>query len=83
MRTYGGTKIAPVPGREGHGDFDARAFGILIAVRKLRPPLGKVFTNGDFFLEAAAANAGKDGAIDAAWPRFCAWESRVLRRSGV
>ncbi len=52
-------------GSEGHGDFDAGAFRILIAAAEAEAALGQVFADGDFFLEAAVANAGEDAGFDA------------------
>src|SRR4029077_4981726 len=51
-------------GGERNGDFDARAFGILIAAAKAEAAVGKIFADGDFFLEAAVADAGKDAGLD-------------------
>ena len=52
-------------GSEGDGDFDAGAFFILIAAAKAEAAFGKIFADGDFFLEAAAADAGEDARFDA------------------
>ncbi len=52
-------------GSEGHGDFDAGAIGILIAAAEAEAAFGEIFADGDFFLKAAAANAGKDAGFDA------------------
>ena len=52
-------------GSEGHGDFDARAFGILIAAAEAEASLGKILADSDFFLKAAAADAGVDAGFDA------------------
>jgi hypothetical protein len=43
-----------------NGDFEARAFGILIAAAESDATLGEVFADGDFFLKAATPNAGED-----------------------
>src|SRR5690349_1225319 len=42
-----------------NGDFEARAFGILIAAAESDATFGEVFADGDFFLKAAAADAGE------------------------
>src|SRR6266852_21874 len=52
-------------GSEGHGDFDAGAFGILIAAAEAEAAFGQIFADSDFFLKAAAANAGEDAGLDA------------------
>jgi hypothetical protein len=52
-------------GSEGDGDFDARAFGVLIAAAEAEAALGEIFADGDFFLKAAAADAGEDASFDA------------------
>ena len=52
-------------GSEGHGDFDAGAFGILIAAAEAEAALGQIFADGDFFLKAAAADASQDAGLDA------------------
>ena len=52
-------------GSEGHGDFDAGAVGILIAAAEAEAAFGEIFADGDLFLKAAAANAGKDTGFDA------------------
>ena len=50
---------------ERDGDFDAGAFGVLIAAAEAEAAFGKIFADGDFFLKAAAANAGEDASFDA------------------
>src|SRR5713101_10046894 len=52
-------------GSERHGDFGARAFGILIAAAEADSAFRQIFADGDFFLEAAAANAREDAGLDA------------------
>src|SRR6266853_1462059 len=52
-------------GSEGNGDFDAGAFGILIAAAEAKATFGQIFADGDFFLKAAVANAGEDAGFDA------------------
>ncbi len=52
-------------GSEGDGDFDAGAFGILIAAAEAEAAFGEIFAEGDFFLKAAAADAGEDAGFDA------------------
>jgi hypothetical protein len=52
-------------GSERDGDFDAGAFGVLIAAAEAEATFGKIFADGNFFLEAAAANAGEDAGFDA------------------
>ena len=52
-------------GSERNGDFDAGAFGILIAATETDAPFGEIFADSDFFLEAAAANACEDASLDA------------------
>ena len=64
-------------GSERHGDFGARAFGILIATAEADSAFGQIFADGNFFLEAAAANAREDAGLDAG---AVAGESRDLRR---
>src|SRR6266700_1767007 len=53
------------PGGEGHGDFDPRTFGILIAAAEAEAALGQILTDGDLLLKAAAANASEDAGLDA------------------
>jgi len=53
------------PGGEGHGDFDAGTFGILIAATEAEAALGQILTDGDLLLKAAAANASEDAGLDA------------------
>ncbi len=43
-----------------YGDFESSAFGILIAAAESDAAFGEVFADGDFFLKAAAADAGED-----------------------
>jgi len=50
---------------ERDGDFNAGAFFILIAAAEAEATFGEIFADGDFFLEAAAADAGKDASFDA------------------
>src|SRR5713101_1982142 len=52
-------------GSERHGDFHAGAFGILIAAAEAEAAFGQIFAHGNFFLKAAAANAGEDAGLDA------------------
>src|SRR3989442_13505227 len=52
-------------GSEGDGDFDAGAFGVLIAAAEAEAAFGEIFAEGDFFLEAAAADAGEGAGLDA------------------
>ncbi len=52
-------------GSERDGDFDAGAFSVLIAAAEAEPAFGKIFADGDFFLKAAAADAGEDAGFDA------------------
>ena len=52
-------------GSERDGDFDAGAFGVLIAAAEAETALGKVLADGDFFLKAAAADASEDAGFDA------------------
>jgi hypothetical protein len=52
-------------GSVGDGDFDTGAFGVLIAAAEAEAAFGEIFADGDFFLEAAAANAGEDASFDA------------------
>ncbi len=52
-------------GSERNGDFDAGAFGILIAAAEADAAFGKIFADGDFFLEAAPADASEDARLDA------------------
>src|SRR5437879_7794515 len=52
-------------GGEGDGDFDAGAFGVLIAAAEAKAALREIFAEGNFFLEAAAADAGEDAGFDA------------------
>src|SRR5260370_833712 len=52
-------------GSEGDGDFDAGAFGVLIAAAEAEAAFGEIFAEGDFFLKAAAADAGEDAGFDA------------------
>src|SRR5258708_38865584 len=47
-------------GREGDSDFYARALGIFIAAAKSDAALGKIFSDGDFFLKTATANSGEN-----------------------
>jgi len=52
-------------GSERDSDFDAGAFFILIAAAEAEAAFGEIFADGDFFLEAAAADAGEDAGFDA------------------
>lgn len=52
-------------GSEGNSDFDAGAFGILIAAAEAEATFGEILADGDFFLKAAAANASEDAGLDA------------------
>ena len=48
-----------------NGDFQASAFGIVIAAAETDAALGQILTDGHFFLKTAAANAGEDAGFDA------------------
>ena len=48
----------------GDGDFEASAFGILIATAEGEAALGEVLADGDFLLKTAAPNAGQDTGTD-------------------
>src|SRR6266571_880640 len=50
-------------GSERNGDFDARALRVLIAAAEAEAALGEIFADGDFFLEAAAADAREDASL--------------------
>ena len=52
-------------GSKGNGNFDASAFWILIAAAKGDAAFREIFTDSDFFLEAAAADASKDPGFNA------------------
>src|SRR5205807_465262 len=52
-------------GSEGHGDFDAGTFGVLITAAEAESTLGQIFADGDFFLKAAVADASEDAGLDA------------------
>ena len=52
-------------GSERDGDFDAGAFFVLIAAAEAEAAFGEIFADGDFFLEAAAADAGEDAGFNA------------------
>ncbi len=52
-------------GSERNGDFDAGAFGILIAAAEADAAFGKIFADGNFLLEAAPADASEDASLDA------------------
>ena len=52
-------------GSEGNGDFDAGAFRILIAAAETEAAFGKIFADGNFFLEATAADTSEDASLDA------------------
>src|SRR5215470_14945231 len=51
--------------RIGNSDFQAAAFGILIAAAEGEATFGKIFADGDFFLKTTATNAGEDARFDA------------------
>src|SRR5260221_11002414 len=68
-------------GSERNRNFDASAFGILITAAEGDAALGKVFANRNFFLEAAAANAGQHAGFDAGTVA-AGGESGVARRRG-
>jgi hypothetical protein len=51
-------------GSERDGDFDAGPLFILIAAAEAEAAFGEIFADGDFFLEAAAADAGEDTGLD-------------------
>jgi hypothetical protein len=63
-------------GSKGDGDFDAGSFGIFIAAAECDAPFGKIFTNGNFFLKAAAADAGEHAGFDAS--AIAAWEDAIV-----
>ena len=48
----------------GDGHFQACTFGIVIAAAETDAALGQILADGDFFLEATAANAGKYAGFD-------------------
>src|SRR6267378_5889334 len=52
-------------GSERDGDFNAGAFGVLIAAAKAETALGEIFADGDFFLKATAPDAGENAGFDA------------------
>jgi hypothetical protein len=52
-------------GSKRDGDFDARALFVLIAAAEAEAAFGEIFADSDFFLEAAAADAGEDAGLDA------------------
>src|SRR5882724_3071471 len=52
-------------GSERNRNFHASAFGILIAAAEGDAAFGKIFANRNFFLEAAAADAGQHAGLDA------------------
>ncbi len=52
-------------GSERNGDFEARAFGILIAAAEAEAAFGKIFANGNFFLKAAVPDGREDASLDA------------------
>src|SRR2546429_3481751 len=73
-------------GSVGDGDFDAGALGVLIAAAEAEAAFGEIFADGDFFLEAAAADAGEDAGLDAGAVAarndavFDAWAGRTVFR---
>ncbi len=60
-----GDEDGATAGSVRNGDFEASAFGILIAAAESDAAFGKIFTDGDFFLKAATANAGEDASFHA------------------
>jgi len=52
-------------GSEWDGYFDTSALGIFVAAAEGDAALGKIFADGDFFLKAAAADAGENAGFDA------------------
>ena len=48
----------------GDGHFQACTFGIVITAAETDAALGQILADGDFFLEATAANTGKDTGFD-------------------
>src|SRR5438128_9036489 len=55
-----GDKDSAAAGSIRNSDFEARAFGILIAAAESDATFGEVFADGDFFLKAASADAGEN-----------------------
>jgi len=51
-------------GSVGDGNFETRAFWIVIATTETDSTFGQIFTDGDFFLKAPAADACKDARFD-------------------
>ena len=60
-----GDEDRSVAGSKGNGNFDASAFWILIAAAEGDAAFREIFADSDFFLEAAAADAGKDASFNA------------------
>src|SRR5260370_28052958 len=60
-----GDEDGPGAGSERDGDFDAGAFRVLIAAAEAEGAFGKIFADGDFVLEAEAADASEDASLDA------------------
>jgi len=60
-----GDEDGAAAGSEGHGDFDAGAFDVLIAAAEAEAAFGEIFTDGDFFLKAAVADASENAGLDA------------------
>ena len=60
-----GDEDGAAAGSEGHGDFDARAFGVLIAAAEAEAAFGQILANDDFLLKTAAADAGEHACLDA------------------
>src|ERR1700686_1925004 len=60
-----GDEDGAAAGSEGHGDFDAGTFDVLIAAAEAEAAFGEIFTDGDFFLKAAVADARENAGLDA------------------
>jgi len=60
-----GDEDGTAAGSVGDGDVELGAFGILIAAAEGDAAFGEVFADGDFFLKAAAANAGENAGAHA------------------
>src|SRR5437867_12047768 len=60
-----GNKDGAGAGGERNGNFEARAFGILIAAAEAEAAFGEIFADGNLFLKAAVADGGEDAGFDA------------------